>query len=46
LLPLDVNDDTSVSNAIDTIVKENGKIDVLNNAGYGVYGSLEELTID
>ena len=47
VLPLDVNDDTSVSNAISTIIKENGKIDVLvNNAGYSMFGSLEELTID
>jgi NAD(P)-dependent dehydrogenase (short-subunit alcohol dehydrogenase family) len=36
VLSLDVNNDTSVSNAIDTIVKENGRIDVLvNNEGTG-----------
>lgn len=47
VIQLDVNDDTSVSHAIDTILKDNGKIDVLvNNAGYDVFGSLEELTID
>lgn len=31
----------------DTILKENGTIDVLvNNAGFDMFGSLEELTID
>lgn len=32
---LDVNSDSSVDNAVDSIFKENGKIDLLvNNAGY------------
>jgi NAD(P)-dependent dehydrogenase (short-subunit alcohol dehydrogenase family) len=46
-LTLDVTDDESMREAVRTIEREHGAVDVLvNNAGYGQQGALEETPID
>ena len=46
-LAMDVTDDASMTAGIARIIEETGRIDVLvNNAGYGSYGAIEDVPID
>jgi NADP-dependent 3-hydroxy acid dehydrogenase YdfG len=46
-IKMDVSNESDIENTIQIIIGKHQKIDVLwNNAGFGLYGSVEEISID
>ncbi|MDI1255586.1 MAG: oxidoreductase [Flavobacterium sp.] len=47
IIALDLTDDASIVEAVNTIISKEDRIDILvNNAGYGSYGAVEDVPLD